>query len=52
MEILSGKVEAEPPVASLGLLTVMLEVKRRQLGSRVSIEPRNIYEFQEVDGVI
>ncbi len=41
MEIPSGKVLAKPPVASLGCLAVMLNAKRRQLGIRVSIEPRN-----------
>ena len=43
MEILPRKELANPLVASLGRLTVMLGVKRRQPDSRVSIEPRNIY---------
>ena len=43
MEISPGKEVANPPVASLGNLIVILRAKRRQSGSRVSIEPRNIY---------
>ena len=42
MEIPFGKELAIPPIASLGRLAVMLGAKRRQSGSRVSIEPRNI----------
>ena len=44
VEILSSKAEAEQLVASLGVLAVMLRFKRRQSGSRVSIEPRNFVE--------
>ena len=51
MEILPSKAEAEQLVASLGVLAVMLRFKRRQLGSRVSIEPRNIMVIQMVDSV-
>jgi len=40
VEILSGKVKAKPPVTSLGGIAVMQYFKRRQLDSRVSIEPR------------
>ncbi len=45
MEIPSGKVLAKPPVASLGCLIVILNAKRRQLGIRVSIEPRNSSKY-------
>ena len=46
MEILSNKAEAEQLVASLGVLVVILIFKRRQVGSRVSIEPRNFVQFR------
>lgn len=46
MEILYNKAEAEQLLASLGVLTVMLRFKRRQVDSRVSIEPRNFVKFR------
>ncbi len=51
METLSNKVEAEQLIASLGALIVILKFKRRQVGNRVTIEPRNFVIFQEVDSV-
>jgi len=49
VEISSGKVLAKPPVSSLGGLAVMLVLKRRQKGIRVSIELRYVELNQEVD---
>lgn len=51
MEILYNKAEAEQLLASLGVLIVILRFKRRQVGSRVSIEPRNFVKVQRVDSV-
>lgn len=48
MEILYNKAEAEQLLASLGVLTVMLRFKRRQVDSRVSIEPRNFVKFRRL----
>ena len=50
MEIPSGKVLAKPPVASLGCSIVILNAKRRQLGIRVSIEPRNALKIKRSTG--
>ncbi len=40
-----------PSVASLGSVTVMLQTKRRQPGSRVAIEHRNLRLIQQADVV-
>ena len=49
MEIPSENILTKYSVTSLGRLAVMLVSKRRQLGIRVSIEPRYIELIQEVD---
>ena len=48
MEIPSVKVLARQTVASLGFAVVIQQTKRRQLGIRVSIEPRYELKIREL----